>query len=232
VFAELLPVERSIYDGATPVAALPALGEIEQRDVASLAAHSPWMAAMPDSATSRERATIEANVLADSELGAIGGTAPPTIPAWRILDPRPAAELLGDYYGAAATTGVPWTVLAAVHLVESRLGRIRGMSGAGAEGPMQFLPSTWTAYGAGGDVWSDHDAILGAARLLRANGAPADLPGAVFRYNRSPHYVRAVIAYAYVMTADPRAYYAYYGWQVYVATAAGEFLLPVGFDGP
>jgi membrane-bound lytic murein transglycosylase B len=36
---------------------------------------------------------------------------------------------------------------------------------------MQFLPSTWAHYGLGGDVWNNHDAILGAAHYLAANGA-------------------------------------------------------------
>ena len=55
----------------------------------------------------------------------------------------PAAELLADYNAAAQATGVGWQYLAAVHLVETRMGRIRGTSAAGAEGPMQFLPSTF-----------------------------------------------------------------------------------------
>ena len=32
------------------------------------------------------------------------------------------------------------------------MGRIRGTSTAGARGPMQFLPPTWVADGAGGDI--------------------------------------------------------------------------------
>jgi membrane-bound lytic murein transglycosylase B len=36
---------------------------------------------------------------------------------------------------------------------------------------MQFLPSTWRRYGHGGDIQATADAILAAARLLRANGA-------------------------------------------------------------
>jgi membrane-bound lytic murein transglycosylase B len=110
---------------------------------------------------------------------------------------------------------VPWQYLAAIHLVESRMGRIRGESSAGAQGPMQFLPSTWAVYGGGGDINSYHDAILAAARYLRANGAPADMDNALFRYNPSSRYVRAVSAYAGQMKADERAYLGYYHWQVY-----------------
>ena len=71
---------------------------------------------------------------------------------------------------------MPWTYLAAIHLVETRMGRIRGASTAGARGPMQFLPSTWALYGAGGDINDPRDAILAAARLLRHHGAPATWP--------------------------------------------------------
>jgi membrane-bound lytic murein transglycosylase B len=45
---------------------------------------------------------------------------------------------------------------------------------------MQFLPSTWRRYGHGGDIQATGDAILAAARLLRANGAPADMAGALY----------------------------------------------------
>jgi hypothetical protein len=93
---------------------------------------------------------------------------------------------------------------------------------AGATGPMQFLGSTWRrgtppmsvppagpptrttidGYAADGDgdgvadVWNPADAIAGAARLLRANGAPADYSRAVFAYNRADWYVRRVFELA------------------------------------
>ena len=43
--------------------------------------------------------------------------------------------------------GIDWTYLASIHLVETRMGRIRGTSVAGAQGPMQFIPATWASYG-------------------------------------------------------------------------------------
>lgn len=102
------------------------------------------------------------------------------------MTPRPAAELLAAYHDAEAALGVPWAYLAAINVVETRAGRIRGCSPAGVQGPMQFMPSNWRRYGAGGDVDSVHDAILAAARMLGANGAPADMPGALYAYNHSP----------------------------------------------
>jgi hypothetical protein len=98
-------------------------------------------------------------------------------------------------------------------------------SKAGAQGPMQFLPSTWTRYGRGGDIQATGDAILAAARLLRANGAPADMAAALYAYNPSRRYVRAVSAHASQLRANPRAFLGYYHWQVFY----GDTLLPEGY---
>jgi membrane-bound lytic murein transglycosylase B len=96
---------------------------------------------------------------------------------------------------------------------------------------MQFLPGTWASFGNGGDIWSDREAILAAARFLRHYGAATDVGAALFHYNPSDHYVHAVLAYASVMAKDTRAFYAYYGWKVYVATTSGVFVLPEGYSG-
>ena len=66
-----------------------------------------------------------------------------SLPAWAVIDPLPVDELLADYRDAEAMTGIAWYWLAAIHLQETRMGRIVGTSSAGAVGPMQFLPSTW-----------------------------------------------------------------------------------------
>jgi soluble lytic murein transglycosylase-like protein len=154
------------------------------------------------------------------------------LPAWRIAAPLPPGELRAIYAEAQGRFGVPWTVLAAVNLVESRMGRIASHSEAGARGPMQFMPSTWASYGLGGDVTDPHDAILGAANYLAANGGATDagLDRALERYNNDDRYVRAVRAYAAVMQADERAYLGFHAWEVYFRTTAGRVHLPVGYD--
>ena len=151
------------------------------------------------------------------------------LPRWRIVAPPPARELLGYYREAQQRTGVPWTYLAAIHLVETRMGRIRGTSTAGALGPMQFLPSTWDLYGAGGDINDPRDAILAAARLLKDNGAPGDMGKALWHYNPSTKYVRAVSEYARTMTNSRSAYRGYWQWRVLYRHARGTYVLPVGY---
>lgn len=152
------------------------------------------------------------------------------LPPWRIVPPAPPDELLSYYQEAQQAFGVPWEYLAAINLIETRMGRIEGTSVAGAQGPMQFMPATWDSYGRG-DIHDDRDAILAAGRYLAASGAPEDMAGALFSYNRSQHYVRAVTAHAKQMQADPRMFRAYYHWEVYYVTTTGDTLLPIGYDG-
>jgi membrane-bound lytic murein transglycosylase B len=135
---------------------------------------------------------VRANLLAGSELR-------------KLNRPASASQLLAAYRAAQAKLDVPREYLAAIHLVETRAGRIRGTSSAGVQGPMQFLPSTWKRYGRGGNIQATGDAILAAARLLRANGAPTDMADALYAYNPSRRYVRAVSAYAGLLDANPRA---------------------------
>jgi membrane-bound lytic murein transglycosylase B len=133
----------------------------------------------------------------------------------------PAASLLSDYRAAQRRFGVRWSLLAAVNFVETAFNKLRNESATGAQGPMQFMPPTWRAYGLGGNVHDPHDAILGAANYLHANGAPRDNARALYRYNPSPLYVDAVLRYERRIRTDARAFYDYYAWQVYVRTPAG-----------
>jgi membrane-bound lytic murein transglycosylase B len=141
--------------------------------------------------------------------------------SFRTGPPAPPQALLGWYREAERRFGVGWHVLAAVNFVETAFGKLRTDSTAGAQGPMQFLPATWRAYGLGGNVRKPRDAILGAANYLRASGAPRDYRRALYAYNRSSLYVDAVMRYANQMKRDLRAFYAYYAWQVWIRTPAG-----------
>jgi hypothetical protein len=113
-----------------------------------------------------------------------------------------------DLFKASAARycpGLSWTVLAAIGEIESGDGANEGPSSAGAEGPMQFLPSTWAMWGTDGfgqtgtpDILNPLDAVPGAARLLCASGggSTATLSGAIFSYNHATWYVNEVLALA------------------------------------
>ena len=150
-------------------------------------------------------------------------TPPTTLPlsAFRTGAAEPATRLLGHYREGEKRFGVPWEVLAAVNFVETAFGKVRSRSTAGAQGPMQFLPTTWRAYGLGGDIDDPRDAILGAANLLRASGAPRDLRRALYAYNHSNLYVDAILAYARAIERESSAFYGFHAWQVFVRTPQG-----------
>jgi cell wall-associated NlpC family hydrolase len=97
---------------------------------------------------------------------------------------------------AAATCGLPWEVLAAVAKVESEFGRNMRTSSAGAIGYGQFLPSSWAAYGAGGNPYDYRDALPAMARYLCAHGGAQDIRRALFAYNRANWYVDLVLSVA------------------------------------
>ena len=143
-------------------------------------------------------------------------------PRIRIGAARPADVLRRHYAEAQRRFGIHWSVLAAVNFVESNFGRLRNASYAGARGPMQFIPATWAQYGMGGNIHDPRDAILGAANYLRASGAPRRLAKALYAYNHSTAYVRAILSYARRIRVDERAFYTYYAWQVYVAGPDGR----------
>ena len=225
---QLAADETALRSPATPAADIPAVARRQQAAYRALSARPDVLPQVLARLPEGLRPVAQANVDAGAELRAM--TTPKTnLPPWRILTPPPADELQRYYQDAEAATHVPWAYLAAVHLVETRMGRIRGTSTAGAQGPMQFLPSTWARWGGGGDINDPHDAIMAAGRYLAASGAPGDLHQALYAYNHSEHYVRAVTLYAQQIEANPRAYLAYHAWQVYYITPQGDLWLEEGY---
>lgn len=128
-----------------------------------------------------------------------------------------------DLYNKAAASacpGLPWQVLAGIGEVETDHGRsslpgVRsGANFAGAEGPMQFEPATFTTFGTGPDVplspYDPADAIFTTARMLCADGAGsgtlAGIRNAVFAYNHAAWYVSEVLSWAarYGVTTESR----------------------------
>ena len=167
-------------------------------------------------------AAVRADLPAAHDLRRLDGPPSKTPGGPHLVPPRPAGELLRDYRQAERRFGVRWQVLAAVNMVESAFGRVVNRSSAGAQGPMQFLPATWRAYGLGGNVHAPRDAILGAANYLHRSGAPADEHAALHAYNPSNLYVDAVLAYAGAMSRDPLAYLTYYTWEASLPSTLGR----------
>ncbi len=130
-------------------------------------------------------------------------------------DAAPLSALRSFYVEAQSKYGVDASYLAAINFIESNFGRVNGPSSAGAEGPMQFLPSTWTEYGQGGNIMDPHSSILAAARYLVRNGAPYDMRNAIWHYNNSFDYVDSVESFARAYRADPMWLDRMYYWNTF-----------------
>jgi hypothetical protein len=130
------------------------------------------------------------------------GPAPIGVPNF-IIDSFEIPPFLLPIYQACGTEyGVPWEVLASINKIETGFGTNLNVSSAGAVGWMQFLPSSWEAFGvdANGDGRKDPynpvDAICAAANYLKIAGAHDDLYQAIFAYNHADWYVQEVLLYA------------------------------------
>jgi hypothetical protein len=130
------------------------------------------------------------------------GPAPIGVPNF-IIDSFEIPPFLLPIYQACGTEyGIPWEVLASINKIETGFGTNLNVSSAGAVGWMQFLPSSWEAFGldANGDGRKDPynpvDAICAAAHYLKLAGAHQDLYQAIFAYNHADWYVQEVLLYA------------------------------------
>ena len=130
------------------------------------------------------------------------------------------------------------SILAAINYVESTFGQSNlpgvhsGANYAGAEGPMQFLASTWQTEGVNApadpvgqppNVYDEADAVYGGAHYLHDLGmtaSPSSWPGAIFGYNHSLAYVQQVLARA-------SSYYT----QGLATQSAGGTSVPVSLTG-
>ena len=137
-------------------------------------------------------------------LASLTGFPTASIPSALAHDQIPA-NYLALYQRAALTCpGLDWTLLAAIGKVESDHGRSNlpgvhsGANSAGAQGPMQMLPTTFAGYDhpvdadplpteTGGSKppspYNATDAIYAAARHLCSHGVADDVNSAVITYN-------------------------------------------------
>jgi membrane-bound lytic murein transglycosylase B len=225
---DLVADELALRAPSTAEPPLVAAARREQAAYRAIGRHAEWDAITRPRIPPSLLDVYDRNVDARRQLQAMS-YAKDTVPAWRIEPPAPADQLLSYYHAAESASGVGWNYLAAINLIESHFGSIVGLSTAGAQGPMQFLPSTFAAYGNGGDINSPRDSIMAAGRFLAANGFANDRDHAIYGYNHANEYVRAVNQYAALIGADPAAFAGYHRWDVYYNTTAGDVLLPIGY---
>lgn len=228
---DLVADELALRDVSTAEATLVAAARRQQAAYRAIGRHPEWDAITRPRIPPSLLEVYDRNIDARRQLRAMAEVKD-TLPAWRIEPPAPADELLSYYHQAESESGIDWAYLAAINLIETGFGRIVGPSSAGAQGPMQFLPSTFGAYAEGGDIHSPRDSILAAGRYLAANGFATNRDHALYRYNHANEYVQAVNQYAAVLAADPIAFTGYYRWDVYYYTTAGDVLLPIGYAAP
>ncbi|WAJ47780.1 transglycosylase SLT domain-containing protein [Mycobacterium sp. Aquia_216] len=226
---DLVADELALRDPSTPGAALDAAAHREQAAYRAIGRHAEWDAITRPRVPPSLLDVYDRNVDARRQLTAMAQVKA-TVPAWHIDAPVSFDELMSDYRAAESESGVGWNYLAAINFVETQFGSIVGVSTAGAQGPMQFLPSTFATYGQGGDINSPRDSIMAAGRYLAANGFADDRDRALYGYNHAHQYVQAVDQYAAVIASDPAAFAGYYRWDVYYNTIAGDVLLPVGYS--
>ncbi len=130
------------------------------------------------------------------------GPAPIGVPNFVIDSFEIPPFLLPIYQSCGTEYGIPWQVLAGINKIETAFGTNLNVSSAGAEGWMQFIPSTWAAYGVDAnndgkkDPYNPVDAICAAARYLRAAGGDKNVRQAIFAYNHADWYVDEVLLYA------------------------------------
>ncbi|MDQ3721427.1 MAG: lytic murein transglycosylase, partial [Actinomycetota bacterium] len=131
------------------------------------------------------------------------------VPNFVIRKFRVPIFLLPIYQAAGIQYGIRWEVLAAINEIETDYGRNLNVSSAGALGWMQFIPSSWRAYGVDAnkdgkkDPYNPVDAIFAAGRYLKAAGGEKDLRRAIFAYNHAGWYVDSVMLRAKLIAGVP-----------------------------
>lgn len=113
-------------------------------------------------------------------------------------------RLIPVYKAAARPYHVPWTVLAAIHKTETGFAVSDcPKSSDGAEGPFQFMPSTFQAYAVKGpghhgipSIQNVSDAASTAAHMLEVDGFAKNPRAALFAYNHSTAYVHQILTLA------------------------------------
>jgi hypothetical protein len=163
----------------------------------------------PDNSVEDAAPPVE-SALPQEPFGALPGpSVAQGVPNFVIRKFRVPLFLLPIYQAAGIEYGIRWEVLAAINEIETDYGRNLNVSSAGALGWMQFMPSSWEAYGVDAnkdgrkDPYNPVDAIFAAARYLKAANYENDVRGAIFAYNHADWYVDSVMLRARLISGVP-----------------------------
>ncbi len=150
------------------------------------------------------RAYVEAHTSSQQSdtISAGDASTPRNIAAATVSVPGVPSQLIPLYQAAGNRYGIPWTVLAAIHKTETDFAVSNcPVSSEGALGPMQFLPSTFAAYGVTApghygrpDINDVSDAVYTAAHMLAMDGFSRSPAAAIYAYNHSTAYVNRILA--------------------------------------
>lgn len=151
----------------------------------------------------REKSEAEAKAAADAQAKTKSASSRSVVARENRVYNDPS-DFTSIYQRAEAAYGVDARILRAVHLVEtggSGSSGITNHGGSGAQGPMQFMPSTWRRHGVDGngdgivDINNVEDAIFSAAAYLKACGYP-NVQKALWGYNPSTAYYNKIMGIA------------------------------------
>ena len=106
------------------------------------------------------------------------GPAPIGVPNFVIDSFEIPPFLLPIYQACGTEYGIPWEVLASINKIETGFGTNLNVSSAGAVGWMQFLPSSWEAFGARRQRRRAQRPLQPGRRDLRRRPLPEGSPAA------------------------------------------------------
>ena len=149
-----------------------------------------------------------------------------------VVQPRPVENgpisvpkaLIPVYEAAGQEYNVTWTVLAAIHFVETDFSMGNSpTSVAGAEGPMQFEPSTFAAYGVtapgneGPRTFRTCTMQFIPRRIIcRPMDSHRIHIGAIFQYNHAGWYVDKVMSVANEIGSMSDQLWRFCSWSEYI----------------
>src|SRR3989442_14678140 len=113
---QLVMVEAALRDPNVSGAQLAWTGHLQQLAHSRLADYPDWKDTVLGALSVSTRSAVLCSLASGKQPRSMGGLIPKTLPDWKIVEPAPIDELLGDYREAGTPVGGPWHYLATIHL--------------------------------------------------------------------------------------------------------------------